>query len=88
MTARACLHQLNEKTSNLNRHSLARLPPIPGFEGYQEWQQQLSLWRGWVAWEKEDNLVLAKDDPETLKQRIIYVYKQAVMALRFEPQIW
>lgn len=88
MTARASLHELNGFTSELDRHRLARLPPLPGFDGFEEHQRQVSIWRRWIEWEKADPLVIGKEDPEALKKRILYVYKQAMMALRFEPQIW
>lgn len=46
------------------------------------------MWKKWIQWEKDDPLVLAKDDPAGLRTRIIYVFKQALMALRFWPEIW
>lgn len=88
MTARASLHELNNLTAGLVRETLARLPPLPGFQGYEEWQNQISIWRKWIEWEKSDPLVLGADDPTALRTRITYVYRQALMTLRFEPQIW
>lgn len=50
--------------------------------------QQVELWQKWISWEQEDPLALKTDEPEAYKQRILYLYKQAGMALRFWPQIW
>jgi cleavage stimulation factor subunit 3 len=59
-----------------------------GFEGDQEYLQQIDLWKKWIAWEQEDPLVLKDDDAATYKQRVLYIYKQALMALRFWPELW
>ncbi len=88
MSARSANTALENITRGLIRATLPRLPPAPGFEGDQEYQQQVQLWKGWISWEQEDPLVLKDEEPETYKQRILYVYKQAVMALRFWPEIW
>ncbi|CUM50416.1 unnamed protein product [Debaryomyces fabryi] len=47
---------------------------------------QLQLWYKWIALERENKLNL-KDDT-LVQQRIEYVYKQAVMALPFVPELW
>ncbi|KAM0278790.1 hypothetical protein ACHAQH_004981 [Verticillium albo-atrum] len=88
MTAKSASLQLDRKIGNLNRTSLPRLPPAPGFAGATEYMEQVNIWKQWIQWEKEDPLVLADDEPEALKQRILYVYKQALMALRFWPEMW
>ncbi|KAM0324839.1 hypothetical protein ACHAQA_007805 [Verticillium albo-atrum] len=88
MTAKSASLQLDRKIGNLNRTSLPRLPPAPGFAGATEFMEQVNIWKQWIQWEKEDPLVLADDEPEALKQRILYVYKQALMALRFWPEMW
>ncbi|KAL7271787.1 mRNA 3'-end-processing protein rna14 [Rhizina undulata] len=88
MTARSCLIELTNITKGLRRNTLPRLPPAPGYEGDDDWNTQVELWKKWIQWEKSDPLVLANDDPTALKTRIIYVYKQALMALRFWPEIW
>lgn len=64
------------------------MPPHPGYEGFEEFMFQISLWDKWIQWEKSDPLFLAKDDPKALRGRIIYVYKQALMAMRFYPRMW
>ena len=88
MTARSSFIELNNITAGLIRTTVPRLPPLPGFEGYEEYQRQIELWKKWIQWEKGDPLVLAKDDPVALRNRILYVYKQALMAKRFCPEIW
>lgn len=88
MTARGCLIELSNITKGLRRDTLPRLPPAPGYEGYEDYNKQVELWKKWIQWEKGDPLVLAKEDPASLSTRIIYVFKQALMALRFWPEIW
>ncbi|KAK6537968.1 mRNA 3'-end-processing protein rna14, variant 2 [Orbilia ellipsospora] len=92
MTARSSLLSLRNTTNGLNRTTLPRLPPVPGFDGYEEYMQQVELWKKWIQWEKNDPLVLAQEpNPEDLagfNNRILYVYRQALMALRFWPELW
>jgi cleavage stimulation factor subunit 3 len=88
MTARSANTALENVTRGLVRTNLPRLPPALGFEGDQEYLQQVELWRRWIKWEQEDPLVLKDEDLQAYKQRVLYVYKQAVMALRFWPEIW
>ncbi|KAI0165271.1 hypothetical protein GGR52DRAFT_558193 [Hypoxylon sp. FL1284] len=88
MTARSANTHLENITRGLQRTTLPRLPPAPGFEGDQEYLEQVRLWKTWIAWEKDDPLVVKSDDLETYRQRILYVYKQALMALYFWPEMW
>ncbi|KAF3907126.1 hypothetical protein ABW21_db0204472 [Orbilia brochopaga] len=92
MTARSSLLSLRNTTNGLVRTTLPRLPPVPGFDGYEEYMQQIEIWKKWIQWEKNDPLVLSQDpDPEDVaayNNRIIYAYKQALMALRFWPEMW
>lgn len=88
MTARSSYTELQNITRDLVRTSLPRLPPVPGSEGDVEFAHQVGIWRNWIAWEIEDPLVLKEDDPAAFKARVLYVYKQALMALRFVPEIW
>jgi len=88
MTARSSYTELQNITRDLNRTTLPRLPPIPGSEGDVEFNQQVEIWRRWINWEKSDPLVLKEEDPAGFKARVLYVYKQALMALRFVPEIW
>ncbi|KKA20283.1 mRNA 3'-end-processing protein rna14 [Rasamsonia emersonii CBS 393.64] len=82
------LNKLTNITRDLNRTTLPRLPPAPGSEGDVEFNKQVEIWRRWINWEKGDPLVLKDEDPASYKARVVYVYKQALMALRFVPEIW
>ncbi|KAF3274673.1 mRNA 3'-end-processing protein rna14 [Orbilia oligospora] len=92
MTARSSGLALRNTINGLVRTTLPRLPPVPGFDGYEEYTLQVELWKKWIQWEKGDPLVLAQEpNPEDLtgfQNRILYVYKQALMALRFLPEMW
>lgn len=88
MTARSANTHLENITRGLKRTTLPRLPPAPGFEGDQEYLEQVRLWKSWISWEKNDPLVLQPDDQSTYRQRVLQVYKQALMALRFWPEMW
>ncbi|KAL3426355.1 cfia complex component [Phlyctema vagabunda] len=88
MSARSANTALENITSGLVRTTLPRLAPALGFEGDQEYLHQVVLWQRWIEWEQEDPLVLKADEPEVYKQRVLYVYKQAVMALRFWSEMW
>lgn len=88
MSAKSANMALDNITRGLQRNNLPRLPPAPGFDGDEEYMDQVELWKKWISWEKSDPLELKTDEPEALKKRILYVYKQALMALRFWPEMW
>ncbi|PHH78454.1 hypothetical protein CDD82_3043 [Ophiocordyceps australis] len=88
MSAKSANIALDNITRSLKRINLPRLPPAPGFDGDDEFRIQVELWKKWIAWEKEDPLVLKDDEPQAYRQRVLYCYKQALMALRFWPEIW
>ncbi|KAG6027618.1 mRNA 3'-end-processing protein rna14 [Claviceps citrina] len=88
MSAKGANIALDNIARHLKRTNLPRLPPVSGFNGYEEYQAQVEAWKKWIAWEKEDPLVLKDDEPKVYKQRILYCYKQALMALRFWPEMW
>lgn len=88
MTARGAYTELQNITRNLKRTTLPSLPPAPGFEGDAEYGEQLDIWKRWIEWEKNDPLVLKQDDVDTYKLRILFVYKHALMAMRFWPELW
>lgn len=88
MTARSSYTELQNTTRDLNRTTLPRLPPIPGSDGDVDFAQQVEIWKRWIQWEKGDPLVLKEDEPASFKNRVVYVYKQALMALRFLPEMW
>ena len=88
MTARSAYTQLQNLTKDLERTTRPRLPPLPGFQGDTEFMQQIGLWKQWLAWEAADNLVLKDEDLSAYRQRILFTYKQALMALQFWPELW
>lgn len=88
MSAKSANIALDNMTRHLNRTTLPRLPPASGFDGDVEYRGQVDMWKKWIAWEKEDPLVLKDDEPKVYQQRIMYCYKQALMALRFWPETW
>ncbi|KAE8152712.1 mRNA 3'-end-processing protein rna14 [Aspergillus avenaceus] len=88
MTARSSYTELQNITRDLNRTTLPRLPPVPGSDGDIDFMQQVEIWKRWIKWEKGDPLVLKDEDQAAFKARVVYVYKQALMALRFLPEIW
>ena len=88
MTARTAKTQLDQKIEYLDRTSLPKLPPLHGCSGEDEFATQVEIWRAWLEWEKEDPLVLKDEDIAAYRKRIMYVYKQATMQLRFYPDIW
>lgn len=88
MSAKSANMALDNITRRLQRTNIPRLPPAPGFDGDEEYAEQVDLWKRWIAWEKSDPLELKADEPQTLNSRILYVYRQALMALRFWPEMW
>ncbi|GAB1317568.1 mRNA 3'-end-processing protein rna14 [Madurella fahalii] len=90
MSAKSANTALENITRGLQRTTLPRLPPAPGFDGDQEYMEQVDIWKRWIAWEKSDPLDLKddKDQPGLYQKRILYVFNQALMALRFWPEMW
>ena len=88
MTARGADSALTPLIRGLVRTTLPKLPPALGFDGDQEYLAQVELWKKWVSWEQEDPLVLKDEDGDAFKQRVLYIYKQALMATRFWPEMW
>ncbi|KAJ5793650.1 RNA-processing protein HAT helix [Penicillium paradoxum] len=88
MTARSSFTELQNITRDLIRTTLPPLPPVPGSEGDVEFAAQADIWKRWMAWEKQDPLVLKEEDPAAFKLRVVYFYKQALMALTFFPEMW
>lgn len=88
MTARSSFTELQNITRDLIRTSLPRLPPVLGTDGDVEFSQQVEIWKRWIQWEKGDPLVLKEEDSAAFRNRVVYVYKQALMALRFVPEMW
>jgi cleavage stimulation factor subunit 3 len=75
-------------TKGLVRTSTPRMPPVTGYAGDTEFEEQVKIWEKWIQWEKEDPLVLKDEDLQAYRNRILFVYKHALMALRFWPKMW
>ncbi|KAL9128364.1 MAG: hypothetical protein Q9217_002943 [Psora testacea] len=88
MSARSSYTELQNITRDLRRTTLPPLPPAVGFEGDVDYMEQLSTWKRWIQWEKDDPLVLKQDDIDAYRARILFVYKHALMAMRFWPELW
>lgn len=88
MTARSANTAMENITRGLKRTTLPRLPPVPGFDGDQQFLEQVKLWNAWIDWEKDDPLVLKSEDLASYQRRVLHVYKHALMALRFWPEMW
>ena len=92
MTARSSFTELQNITRDLNRYSLPRLPPAPDFDGNAEYMKQVGIWKRWIQWEKDDPLVLrgeANVEANAMYlNRILFVYKQALIPLQFWPEMW
>ena len=88
MSARSSFTALQKLTHNLRQTTLPILPPALGFAGHEDYTAQLETWARWIQWEKEDPLVLKEEDIAAYRARIIFVYKQALMAMRFWPELW
>jgi cleavage stimulation factor subunit 3 len=89
MTARSAINVLdNNITRGVNRTTLPRLPPAVGFEGYEDYMNQVKLWKNWIQWEKSDPLDCAIDNRKLYEKRVLHLYKNALMALRFWPELW
>ncbi|KAF2707352.1 hypothetical protein K504DRAFT_458783 [Pleomassaria siparia CBS 279.74] len=88
MTARSAVNVLENITKGVIRTSLPKLPPVQGFDGYDQYMTQVGLWKNWLQWEKDDPLMAKDDDRALYNKRVIYLYKNALMALRFWPELW
>ena len=88
MSARASYTELQNITRNLKRTTLPSLPPALGFDGDAEYTEQLNIWKRWIQWEKDDPLVLKAEDADAYKARVLFVYKHALMAMRFWAELW
>lgn len=67
---------------------MPKLPPAPGFDGYEEYMNQVKLWKQWIQWEKSDPLEYATAHRDLYTKRVLHLYKNALMALRFWPELW
>lgn len=89
MTARSAINVLdNNITRGISRTTLPKLPPAPGFDGHDEYMNQVKLWKNWIQWEKSDPVEIATEDRSLYNKRVLHLYKNALMALRFWPELW
>jgi cleavage stimulation factor subunit 3 len=89
MTARSAINVLdNNITRGINKTTLPRLPPAPGFDGYEYFMNQVKLWKQWIQWEKSDPLECAIDNRALYNERVLHIYKSALRSLRFWPELW
>lgn len=88
MTARSAWTQLEQILTTLDRMNIPLLPPLHGFDGEETYANHISAFGQWVEFEKRDELVLKDENISLYRDRILYAYTQATMALRFYPQIW
>ncbi|KAH7095245.1 hypothetical protein FB567DRAFT_543590 [Paraphoma chrysanthemicola] len=89
MTARSAINVLdNNIMRGVNRTTLPRLPPAPGFDGHDDYMNQVKLWKNWIQWEKSDPVEVATDDRPLYNKRVLHIYKSALMSLRFWPELW
>lgn len=89
MTARSAINVLeNNITRGVIRTTLPKLTPAAGFDGYEDYMNQVKLWKNWIQWEKSDPLECTTDNRELYNKRVLHLYKNALMALRFWPELW
>ncbi|RKP25134.1 hypothetical protein SYNPS1DRAFT_16123 [Syncephalis pseudoplumigaleata] len=81
MTARTAARELKQLSEPLQRGSL----PCPPRWSDKE-MSQLAAWRRYLDWEKSDPLKI--EDAAARYARISFAYKQAMMVLRFYPEVW
>lgn len=88
MSAKQARHNFDRFFGGMDRRSLPMLPPLHGCEGEDQFADQVDRWKAWVEWEKADPVSLKDDEAPLYRKRVLYVLKQAVISLRFYPQMW
>jgi cleavage stimulation factor subunit 3 len=81
MQARSALRQMRTIMGGLDRNKVPRPPTWTPLE-----RQELDRWKAWIEWEKSNPLIL--DNENVVYSRVIYAYKQAMMNMRFYPELW
>jgi cleavage stimulation factor subunit 3 len=81
MMARSVYKERRILFDQINRNIWSR-PPW----GTEKEEQQLYAWKNLIAWEKRNPLKL--EDLIVVQERVIFVYRQSLMSLRFYPEIW
>lgn len=94
MTARTTITEISRFLDGLDRMSIPQ--PLnnttllesndidPEIQNLQNVQSE--LWHRWVMFEMQDPLVL--EDKNAVSVRVIYAYRQALMPLRFQDEVW
>ncbi|KAG0050796.1 mRNA 3'-end-processing protein rna14 [Gryganskiella cystojenkinii] len=81
MTARMMLKELRKLTEGINKTLLPR--PVKWTERELH---QLEQWKRYIRWERSNPLSF--EDPAALSARVAWTYKQALLSMRFYPEIW
>jgi len=81
MTARMMWKELRKLTDGINKNLLPR--PVKWTERELH---QLEQWKRYIRWEISNPLNL--EDPAVLSARVTWTYKQALLSMRFYPEIW
>lgn len=82
MTARSALRELKKLSNRLYK---PRVPIQPTWHSPSD-QNHLDAWKAYLAWENSNPLDL--DDAAALQARQQHAHKQAIMHMRFFPEIW
>ncbi|KAL1924490.1 uncharacterized protein VTP21DRAFT_4144 [Calcarisporiella thermophila] len=81
MTARTVLREMRIVSEGLVRGGLPRPP---------QWTEkeiiQLEIWKRYIAWERSNPLQL--EDSNMLADRVNYAYHQALLHMRYYPELW
>jgi len=81
MQARSALRHMRTIMGGLNR---SKIPAPPMWTPAE--RQELESWTAWIEWEKTNPLIL--ENEAAVYSRVLYAYKQAVMNMRFYPELW
>jgi cleavage stimulation factor subunit 3 len=81
MLARFAYRERRALSDQVNRNMMARPP-----KGTEREEQQLYAWKNLIEWEKRNPLKL--DDLVSAQERVMFAYRQALMVLRFYPELW
>lgn len=81
MNARGALRELRNITQELNRDTT----PSPR-KWIQAEKSDFMQWKKWIDWEKGNPLGF--DNPKDIKTRVSYAYSQAMMSMRYYPEIF
>lgn len=81
MNARSVLREIQNILQGVDRST------TPHQRAYTEDEARtLAKWQRWIRFEKSNPL--GTDDKELVKTRILYAYRQAVMVMRYFPELW